>query len=129
METARDQRRPWVLSLVDLKRNSFVTGDMAMGQNPVPPVNIPIPTKTGPKMGGAPSPKWDPIGFEPWPHVSFFSRDPSQMEGFPGTSPQVREGGRVLGVVSGPRQKKKSKGELLEKVGYSAVQLPPEAKG
>ena len=25
---------------------------MAMGQNPVPPVNIPIPTKIGSKMGG-----------------------------------------------------------------------------
>ena len=35
-----------------------------MGQNPVPPVNIPIPTKIGPKMGGAPTPKWDPIGFD-----------------------------------------------------------------
>ena len=28
---------------------------MAMGQNPVPPVNIPIPTKIGSKMGGAPT--------------------------------------------------------------------------
>ena len=35
---------------------------MAMGQNPVPPVNIPIPTKIKPKMGSAPTPKWDPIG-------------------------------------------------------------------
>ena len=26
-----------------------------MGQNPVPPVNIPIPTKIGSKMGGAPT--------------------------------------------------------------------------
>ena len=26
---------------------------VAMGQNPVPPVNIPIPTKVGSKMGGA----------------------------------------------------------------------------
>ena len=25
---------------------------LAMGQNPVPPVNIPIPTKIGSKMGG-----------------------------------------------------------------------------
>ena len=32
--------------------------DLAMGQNPVPPVNIPIPTKIGSKMGGAPTPKW-----------------------------------------------------------------------
>ena len=29
-----------------------------IGQNPVPPVNIPIPTKIGSKMGGAPTPKW-----------------------------------------------------------------------
>ena len=37
-----------------------------------PPVNIPIPTKTtkiGSKMGGAPTPKRDPIGFEPQPRV------------------------------------------------------------
>ena len=34
----------------------------------VPPVNIPIPTKLGSIMGGAPIPKWDPIGCEPWPH-------------------------------------------------------------
>ena len=38
-----------------------------MGQNLVPPVNIPIPTKMGSKVGGAPIPKWDPVGFEPWP--------------------------------------------------------------
>ena len=42
---------------------------LAMGQNPVPPVNIPISTKIGSKMGGAPAPtpKWDPMGFDPWP--------------------------------------------------------------
>ena len=34
----------------------------------LPPVNIPIPTKIGSKMGGAPkTPKWDPIGFDPQP--------------------------------------------------------------
>ena len=35
---------------------------MAMGQNPVPPVNIPIPTTIGSKMGGefTYQPKWDP---------------------------------------------------------------------
>ena len=38
---------------------------LAMGQNPVPPVNIPIPTKIGSEMGGALTPKWDPIGFDP----------------------------------------------------------------
>ena len=32
-----------------------------------PSMNIPIPTKIGSKMGGAPTPKWDPIGFEPRP--------------------------------------------------------------
>ena len=36
-------------------------------KSPVPPVNIPIPTQIGSKMGGAPFPKWDTIGFEPWP--------------------------------------------------------------
>ena len=36
-----------------------------MGQKPVLPVNIPILTKIGSKMGGAPAPKWDPIGFDP----------------------------------------------------------------
>ena len=41
---------------------------MAMGQKPVPPVNIPIPTKIGSKMGGAPTPKWDTIGFDPQPN-------------------------------------------------------------
>ena len=38
---------------------------MTMGQNPVPPVNIPLPTKIGSKVGGAPIPKWDPIGVDP----------------------------------------------------------------
>ena len=34
---------------------------MSMGQNPIPPVNIPIPTQIGSRMGGAPkTPKWDP---------------------------------------------------------------------
>ena len=32
-----------------------------MGQNPVPPVNIPIPTKIGSKMGGAPTSKMVPL--------------------------------------------------------------------
>ena len=37
-------------------------GQMAVGQNPVPPVNIPIPSKIGSKMGGefTYQPKWDP---------------------------------------------------------------------
>ena len=35
---------------------------LAMGQNPVPPVHIPIPTKIGSKVGGefTYQPKWDP---------------------------------------------------------------------
>ena len=41
---------------------------MDMGQNPVPPVNIPIPIKKNTKMG-APTPKWDRIGFDPQLHV------------------------------------------------------------
>ena len=34
---------------------------MAMGQMAVPPVNIPIPTKIGSKMVGAPTPKMVPL--------------------------------------------------------------------
>ena len=36
---------------------------MAIGQNPVPPVNIPIFTLVGSKMGGefTYQPKWDPM--------------------------------------------------------------------
>ena len=41
---------------------------MAMGQNPVFPVNIPIPTKIGSKKGGAPTPKWYQNGFAPQPN-------------------------------------------------------------
>ena len=33
-------------------------GHVATGQNPVPRVNIPIPTKISSKMGGTPTPKW-----------------------------------------------------------------------
>ena len=43
---------------------------VAMGQNPVPPVNIPILTKIGSRMGGAPTPKRDPIGVDPQPCLS-----------------------------------------------------------
>ena len=45
---------------------------LAMGQSPVPPpVNIPISTKIGSEMGGEFTyPKWDPLGFEPWPFKS-----------------------------------------------------------
>ena len=43
---------------------------MAMGPNPVPPVNISTPTKIGSKMGGEFTyPKWDPIGFDNHSHV------------------------------------------------------------
>ena len=42
--------------------SSVVSSYMAMGQNPVPPVNIPIPTKIRSKMGGefTYQPTWDP---------------------------------------------------------------------
>ena len=53
---------------------SFLTiqvGNMAMGQNPVPPVNIPIPTKIGSKMDGAS--QNGTIGFEPWPNVDVYT--------------------------------------------------------
>ena len=43
------------ISQIFMRHHCFV--DLAMGQNPVPPVNIPIPTKTGSKIGGAPTPK------------------------------------------------------------------------
>ena len=45
---------------------------MAMNQNPgCPPVNIPNPTRIKPKMGGAPTPKWDPIiGIDPQPYLA-----------------------------------------------------------
>ena len=42
---------------------------MAMGQNPVPPVNIPIPTKIPTQMGGAPTNQNGTIGFDPQPDV------------------------------------------------------------
>ena len=40
---------------------------MAMSQNPVNPVNIPIPTKLGSKIGGefTCQPKWYQTGFDP----------------------------------------------------------------
>ena len=36
----------------------------------IPPVNIPIPTKIGSKMIGAPIPKWDLIGFDHHSHIA-----------------------------------------------------------
>ena len=53
---------------VTILSSSISRPQMAMGQNPVPPANIPIPTKIGSKMGGAPTPNWDPIGFGPRPN-------------------------------------------------------------
>ena len=44
---------------------------MAMGQKPVPPVNIPICTKVGSKIGvNSPTPKWDPISFDNHGHIA-----------------------------------------------------------
>ena len=34
------------------ERGGSLLRDLAMGQNPIPPVNVPIPTKIGSKMGG-----------------------------------------------------------------------------
>ena len=49
--------------------NTSFCWKMAMGQKSNrTPVNFPIPTKMGSKMGGAPAPKWDPIGFDPQPN-------------------------------------------------------------
>ena len=78
--------------------------DTAMGQNPVPPVNIPMPTKIGSKMGGAPKPpKWDPIGVEPRPYVngpmSCNHHESNNSYGFsapPGVAQQIRGIGSPL---------------------------------
>ena len=72
-QTKAKHRVNWVCSFVE---------DMAMGQNPVPPVNMPIPTKIKPKMGGAPIPRWDPIGFEPWPYPFRMGQKGNQPEHF-----------------------------------------------
>ena len=52
----KNKRKPIILGEPFL-RNTHI---MAMGQNPVPPVNTP-----GSKMGGAPTPKW----FEKHPYL------------------------------------------------------------
>ena len=43
---------------------------MAMGQKPnrTPSEHPNLTTKIGSETGGAPTPKWDPIGFDPQPH-------------------------------------------------------------
>ena len=46
--------------VLDSTRRVWTNLHLAMVQNHVPPVSIPIPTKIGSKMGGAPTPKWDP---------------------------------------------------------------------
>ena len=59
------RKRPWRLAMDLFQAHRFLgchppqktNMAMAMGQNPVPPVNIPIPTKIGSKMGDAPYPK------------------------------------------------------------------------
>ena len=68
------QDTPWGLSNVLLSPICFL-GYLGLpflfgqGLKPRTPREHPNPTtKIGPKMGGAPkTPKWDPIGFEPWP--------------------------------------------------------------
>ena len=57
------------------------------GSKSVPPVNIPIPTKIGSKMGGAPTPKWDPMSFD---------RQPSQLT--------VSKASRALATAFGPKK-------------------------
>ena len=44
------------LKVAFILNSHFIDPNMAVGQNPVPPVNIPIPTKIGSKTGGAPTP-------------------------------------------------------------------------
>ena len=62
-------------------------GRLAMGQNPFPPVNIPIPTKIGSKMGGefTYQPKWDPIGVDPRPRY----KTTNGILGFPRLPPEL----------------------------------------
>ena len=43
----------------------------------LPPVNIPISTEIGSKMGASPTPKWDPIAFDPQP----FAPDHEKIRG------------------------------------------------
>ena len=59
-----------------------------MGQNPN------ATTKIGSKMGGAHIPKWDPIGFEPWP----FGQGPTE---FGVADPPVSWNDRTLGNWAG----------------------------
>ena len=77
--------------------------DLAMGQTPVPPVNIPIPTKIGSKMGGAPTPKWDPDP-QPSDHPSGISRVlRAMLFGHAATEdqPQTQVPTKSEGLVSG----------------------------
>ena len=78
----------WTLCQVPWQSGSEGAGmtQVARGQK-LPPMNIPIPTKIGSKMGGAPTPKWDPIGFDPQPsrashppHRTFAIRPPTRSE-------------------------------------------------
>ena len=54
-----------------LLSESKITADTnGHGSKPrTPSEHHPIPTKIGSRMGGAPIPKWDLIGFEPWPNL------------------------------------------------------------
>ena len=68
---------------------------MAMGQKPSPPVNIPIPTQMGSKMGGAPPPKWDPIGFDLEPTDSSVKKLANgEAKASPGEAPALEAHGR-----------------------------------
>ena len=51
---------------MDLRKLASLVGHGSKSK-PYPPVNISILTKIGSKMGGAPTQKWDPIGFDPLP--------------------------------------------------------------
>ena len=48
---------------------------MAMGQTPLPPVNIPILTKIGSKMGGVHLPRNGTIGVDPQPYKGIVEKD------------------------------------------------------
>ena len=63
---------------------------VAMGQNSVPPVNIPIPTKISSKMGGAPTPKMVPLVLT-HSHVAFsYKTQPLKHRLLPPENPPAR---------------------------------------
>ena len=69
---------------------------VAMGQNPVTPVNIPIPTKIGSKMGELTyQPKKDPIGFDNHSHASRWEGTSSLCSSLSSRAPRLEANGAL----------------------------------